>query len=102
MKHLYTLSEPVTIGDLHHQIRVTALRITSISINFEDAITKHGEAVVSVCMRDEQSDYPLNVVFRDPHGLELAKRVEADLGRELLEKLAKEGRLPAGDISEAE
>ena len=95
----YTLSSPVTVGDLTRQVNLTAFKVTSISINFEDAYTSSGEAIVSICLADVVTGYPLNFVYRDASALALAQVIEGQIGPEILLKLANEGKLPAGKVA---
>lgn len=101
MSLLYNLAEPVKVGDLNHSVQVSQLQLSSISINFEPAHRKNGQAVLSVILHDTKTGYPVNVVYQDAHSLALAQAIEERVGEEILQKLISDGKLPAGKLTPA-
>ncbi len=99
MSLIYTLTPSISVGDLTKQTTISSLKLISISINYEDAYTNNGEAVLSVCLADPVSGYPVNVVYRDASALQLAQMIEAQIGPEILLKLSADGRIPPGTLS---
>jgi hypothetical protein len=100
MSLIYTLTTPITIGDLTSSLTVSSLKLTSISLNFEDAYTQDGIAVLSICLADPVSGYPVNVVYQDASALSMAQTIEAQIGAELFQKLIVDGKLPAGTLAD--
>ena len=101
MSLIYTLNSPITVGDINSSITVSSLKLVSISVNFEDEYTKNDIAVLSICLCDPVSGYPLNVVYQDASALSMAQTIEAQTGAELFQKLIADDKLPAGTLSES-
>jgi hypothetical protein len=99
MSLVYTLNPPIQVGDLTKAITVSSLKLVSVAINYEDAYTKNGKAVLSICLADPISGYPLNVVYEDASALDMARTIEGQVGAELFQKLIADGKLPAGTLS---
>src|SRR5690242_17959659 len=96
----YTLETPIMVGDLTSSIKVSSLKLVSVSVNYEDVYTKGGTAVLSICLVDPDSGYPVNVVYQDASALEMAQTIEAQIGAELFQKLIADRKLPAGTLSD--
>lgn len=96
---LYTLTDPVKVGDLQQSIPVSSLQLVSISINYEPAHADQGTAILSINLIDPVSKYPVNIVYQDASALAMARLIESQIGPEILLKLANDGKLPAGTIS---
>ena len=101
MSLIYTLNPAVNVGDLSRSITVNSLKLISISINYEDVYAKNGEAVLSICLADPVTGYPINVVYQDASALSMAQTIEAQIGAELFAKLIADGKLPAGSLSDS-
>jgi hypothetical protein len=95
----YKLTSPVNVGDLAQSIQVSELKLVSISLNYTDVYTKANEAILSVCMIEPSTGYPVNVVYQDASALSMARTIEAQIGAEIFQKLAADGKLPAGTLS---
>ena len=100
MSIVYNLEPPVIVGDMQHQTTVKSLKIVSVSVNFEDHYIKQGHAVLSVCLADPKTGYPVNVVCQDAAALALARTIEEQIGSELFAKLIADGKLPAGSVAD--
>ena len=98
MSLVYQLSPPMVIGDLSKQITLTQLKLVSISVNYEDVYARKGTAVLSLCLVDTQTGYPVNVVYQDASALTMAQTIDGQIAAELLSKLQLDKRLPAGVI----
>ena len=75
MALIYTLTTPITIGDFNNSINVSSLKLVSISINYEDVYSKNGSAVLSICLADPPTGYPVNVVYQDASALKMAQNI---------------------------
>lgn len=100
MALLYTLNPPITVGDFANSITVNSLKLVSISINYEDVYTKNGTAILSICLADPTTGYPMNIVYQDASALQMAQTIEAQIGAELFQKLIADSKLPAGTLSD--
>ncbi len=98
---LFTFTTPVQVGDLSNSITVSSLKLVSFSFNFEDAYTAAGVAVLSVCLVDPVSGFPVNLVFQDKASLTMANALETNYGQALFNKLIASGKLPAGSLSDS-
>ena len=99
MSLLYTLTTPITVGDMQHQTTISSLKLVSVSLNFEDYYTEQGHAVLSICLAEATNGYPVNVMYQDASALTMAKIIEDQIGQEIFDKLVADSRLPAGNVS---
>jgi hypothetical protein len=97
---IYKLDPPVTLGDLTNSITVSALKLSSISVNFEPAYSSSGVAVLSVCLVCPDSGYRVNVVYQDADALDIARNLEGKLELDLFGQMINTGRLPCGHLFE--
>ena len=100
MSLIYTLTAPIQVGDLTSRINVSSLKLVSVSLNYEDCYVSDGTAVLSVCLVDPVTGYPVNVVYQDASALQMAQTIEAQIGAELFAKLIADGKLPAGSLTD--
>lgn len=100
MALVYSLSSPISVGSLNHQVSVSSLKLTSISINYQDVYANNGHAVLSVCLVDPLTNYPVNVMYQDESALEFARLVESLIGAQLFQKLQADGKLPLGALAD--
>ncbi len=99
MSLIYELTTPITVGDINSSRVVVSLQLTAISINFDPAYVSAGTAVLSICLVDPVSGYPVNVVYQDASALQMAQAIEAQIGSELFAKLIADAKLPPGTLS---
>lgn len=101
MSSVYTLTTPIQIsaGDLTSSTTVASLQLSAISINFDPAYVSAGTAVLSICLVDPVSMYPVNCIYQDASALQMAQAIESQIGAELFDKLIADGKLPPGSIS---
>lgn len=99
MSFIYTLTTPITVGDFSNSITIKSLKLTSISLNFEDAYSKQGTAILSICLVDPDTGYPVNVVYQDPSALTTAQTIEGQIGEELFQKMIADSKLPPGTLT---
>ena len=96
----YTFNEVVNVGDLRDRIPVGSLEIESISLRLDPQ-----SPCLSVVLRHAATGWQHTETYRDTSAVEFWARTwekEFDaIGRGILEKLAAEGKLPAGSVSEA-
>jgi len=69
-----------------------------MSLNFQDSYTKSGVAVLSICLVDPVSGYPVNVVYTDASALSFWQGIENTIGTSLLIKIQTDEKLPSGTI----
>ena len=100
MSLIYNLNPTISVGDLNKSITVSSLKLTSISLNYQDVYSKNGTAILSICLVDPVSNYPVNVVYQDASALSMAQTIEAQIGAELFQKLIADGKLPAGTLAD--
>ena len=98
MNLIYKLATPIQVGDLNNRITVTKLKLVSVSVNFEDIYAHKNAAILSICMVDPDSGYPVNVMYQDQHALNIAKIVNGAIAAQLLARMQGDGKLPAGTI----
>lgn len=95
----YALTNPITVGDLQHQITVDKLELASISLNFEPFYADGGTAILSVVLVHRASGYRVNVVYQDASALAFWQQHSATLESDVFSKLIADGKLPAGTLS---
>lgn len=99
---VYTLSNPIAVGDLTNPITVDQLQLISISLNFEPLYQSAGKAILSVRLIHPTSGYVVNVTYQDATALDFwnTKMNAAGAVETLvLNKLRADGKLPNGTIT---
>jgi hypothetical protein len=93
---IYTLTNPITVGDLNHSIIIDALQVESLSITCNQQ-----KPVLSVILVHPASGYQLNVVYTDATALAFWDAVNSGsvLERATFERLMKDNKLPQGTLS---
>jgi hypothetical protein len=94
----FVLDPPVSVGTLSQQITLTELHLTSVAFNFEDHYALNNQAILSVCLVDKNTGYPVNIGYQDGSALALWRTLESELTALLLNKMVADGRLPPGSI----
>jgi hypothetical protein len=100
MSLVHTLDTPVLVGDLSSNVTVSALKLVSISINFEDVYVNNGTAILSICLIDPVSGYPVNIVYQNETALSIAQAIQAQAGAQIFSLLVADGKLPAGSVAD--
>lgn len=95
----YTLTNPVTVGDLSNPITVDKLEVASFSMNFEPTLSDNGTAVLSVVLVHRASGYTMNIVYRDASALSFWQNHSATLETDIFAKLVADSKLPAGTVN---
>jgi hypothetical protein len=98
----YTLTTPVTVGDLSNPITVDKLEVASISMNFEPFYSDKGTAILSVVLVHRASGYKMNIVYQDASALEFWQSHSATLEADVFSMLMADGKLPAGTVSNSD
>lgn len=95
----YTLTNPITVGDLSNLVTIDKLEVASFSMNFEPCLSDNGTAVLSVVLVHRASGYKMNVVYQDASALTFWQQHSATLESDAFAKLIADGKLPAGTVS---
>lgn len=101
MSLVYQLNPPIVVGDMSKQITLTQLKLVSVSVNYEDIYAKKGTAILSLCLVDTQTGYPVNFVYQDTSALTMAQTIDGQVASELFTKLQLDNKLPPGSILSA-
>ncbi len=98
---IYTLTMPVTVGELTNPITINQLELASVSLNFEPERSSKGTAILSIVLVHRASGYKVNVVYSDATALAFWMSLDAgaSVTRALFQKLAADGKLPAGALA---
>ena len=102
-----TFTTSKTIGDLDNQITVDRLKVVAISFNRQASHEAAGTVLLSILLEHPATGWTHNVVYEGAEALTYARLINTgdftakSLHTRILEKLAADGKLPAGTISGA-
>jgi hypothetical protein len=99
---IYTLTNPVTVGDLTNPIVIDKLQLASISLNFAPSYTSQGKAVLSIVLIHVASGYTINIVYSDSTALGFWTALDtigSVVTKAVFAKLTADGKLPAGTLA---
>jgi hypothetical protein len=99
---IYTLTNPITVGDLTNPITIDKLELASVSLNFEPNYTKKGVCILSVVLVHRASDYKVNIVYNDATALAFWTTLDTAssvVTKAVFSKLTADGKLPAGSLA---
>jgi hypothetical protein len=99
---IYTLTTPVTVGDLNNQIILDKLELSSISLNFEPTYKDKGIAILSIVLIHRASGHTVNIVYSDTSALGFWANLDTAsnlVTKAAFAKMAADGKLPAGILA---
>jgi hypothetical protein len=99
---IYTLTNPVTVGDLSHLLTIDKLELASVSLNFEPVYSNKSTAILSIVLVHRASDYKMNIVYQDAAALAFwtnLDTINSVVTKALFAKLTADGKLPAGTLA---
>lgn len=99
---IYTLTNPITVGDLTNPLLVDKLELSAISLNFEPERTITGTAILSIVMVHRASGYKVNIVYSDATALAFwtaLNTANSLVTKAVFAKLTADGKLPAGTLA---
>jgi hypothetical protein len=99
---VYTLTNPITVGDLTNPITVDKLELASVSLNFEPIYADKGTAILSIVLVHRASGYNVNVVYSDATALSFWSTLNTAnslVTKSVFAKMTADNKLPAGTLS---
>lgn len=99
---IYTLTTPITVGDLTSPITVDKLELSGVSLNFEPERTANGTAILSIVLVHRASGYKVNVVYNDATALAFWSALNTATSvvtKAVFAKLTADGKLPTGTLA---
>jgi hypothetical protein len=99
---VYTLTNPITVGDLTNPIAVDKLELASVSLNFEPVYSDKGAAILSIVLVHRASGYKVNVVYNDATAMAFWTALNTAgsvVTKSVFAKLTADGKLPAGTLA---
>jgi hypothetical protein len=99
---IYTLTNPITVGDLTNPITVDKLELASISLNFEPIYSDTGKAILSIVLVHRASGYKVNIVYNDATALNFwnaLNTASSVVTKAAFTKMTADGKLPAGTLA---
>jgi hypothetical protein len=99
---IYTLTSPITVGDLTNPIIVDKLELSAVSLNFEPERTATGTAVLSIVLVHRASGYKVSIVYSDATALAFwnaLNTASSVVTKAVFTKLNADGKLPAGILA---
>ena len=99
---IYTLTNPMTVGDFANPILIDKLELASVSLNFEPFYSDKGTAMFSIVLVHRASGYKVNVVYSDATALSFWTNLNTAgsvVTKSVFTKLTADGKLPAGTLA---
>jgi hypothetical protein len=98
---IYTLTNPLTVGDLTNPVTVDKLELASVALNFEPTYADKGVAILSIVLVHRASGYKVNVVYNDATAMAFwtaLNTVGSVVTKSVFAKLAADAKLPTGTL----
>jgi hypothetical protein len=105
---IFTLTTPLTIGDLSDRLTITRLQLAAISFNFQDIYASKGAAVMSAVLEDPDSKHTFTITYGgsgfsgDVSALAAWRALDTATNKvtqAIFAKLIADGKLPPGTLA---